>query len=456
MRTDVLILGGGLAGLSTAYHLNAFSKLSSLVVEKNPLVGGTAGSVRYNGFTFDHSGHLLHLHDPDGKKLILDLLKGNVSLLKRSSWIYLAGRYTRYPFQANTYGLPPAVISECLAGFLKTVHWPDPGPLPSNPSFRDWSLRTFGEGISRRFMFPYNEKLWRTPLARLTTEWQGRFVPKPSVAEVVYGALMDQKKFFGYNAVFRYPIRGGIQALPDALGASLKAGQVRTGCAVRRVDLRAKTAEIENLGTVQFSRLVNTMPLVDFLDIAGPWPTSVLAARKKLRYNTVYCLNLGVARAGISDKHWIYYPEGKYPFYRVGFSSNFSRFNTPAGCTSFYVEVSRRPGEKADLSLLESEVLAGMRRAGLLKSSDEILAKVWLPIRCAYVVYDFNRTPAVKTIFAELGRRRIESIGRYGAWKYSFMEETILDGKRCAERLREADGRRDALFDASLTALKSL
>jgi protoporphyrinogen oxidase len=454
MKTDVLILGGGLAGLSAAYHLNRLSKLSCLVVEKKPSVGGTAGSVRQNGFVFDHSGHLLHLHDPYGKKLILSLLKGNLAVIERSSWIHLAGRYARYPFQANTHGLPAAIAAECLAGFLKTVHWPQRRPQPPNPSFKDWSLRTFGDGISRRFMFPYNEKLWRMPLSRMTTEWQGRFVPKPSAVEVTYGALMDQKKFFGYNATFRYPIRGGIQVLADALAARLRPGQVRTGCAVLSVDLDAKTAEIENLGTVRFGRLVNTLPLVDFIDLAGPWPAATKAARRKLRYNTVYCLNLGVARAGISDKHWIYYPEKKYPFYRVGVSSNFSKTNTPKGCTSFYIEVSRGPGEKVDLLALERDVLRGLRRAGLLRSSDEIVAKVWIPIRCAYVVYDFNRTPAVDAIFAELGRRKIESIGRYGGWKYSFMEETILDGKRCAERLCGRSSLPESISHAELRPLK--
>lgn len=438
IKTDVLILGGGLAGLSTAYHLNK-GKLSSLVVEKQKTPGGTAGSVVKDGFTFDYTGHLLHLHDEYGKKLILDLLGDNVATHTRSSWIYSHDAYTRYPFQANTYGLPAKVIDECLLGFLKTVHRPQRKPLGLRPSFKEWALRQFGEGICRHFMFPYNEKLWRADLAELTTEWQGRFVPKPRASEVLYGALTDQETVFGYNASFRYPKKGGIQVLPSALAARLRRGQLALGHAVKSVDLDAKVAVVEGLGEVSFEALVNTLPLPRFLDLATPLPARVVEARRKLRWNTVWNLNVGVKRAGITDKHWVYFPEKKYPFYRVGTMSLFSDANAPKGTTSFYVEVARRAGERVDVPRLENQILSGLRRAGLLKSSDKLATKVWLPIECGYVVYDFDRTPSVETIFSYLKRRRVESIGRYGGWKYSFMEETILDGKAAAERLTRGE-----------------
>jgi hypothetical protein len=70
------------------------------------------------------------------------------------------------------------------------------------------------------------------------------------------------------------------------------------------------------------------------------------------------------------------------------------------------------------------------------------------------VVYDFARTPAVGTIFRHLGGAGVESIGRYGGWKYSFMEETILDGKRCAERLAGVASAPEASPAGELRALK--
>ena len=433
MKTDVLILGGGLAGLSTAHHLGRLGLRDRLVAEARETVGGTAGSVKTGGFTFDYTGHLLHLHDPYGKKFILDLLKDNVATLERRAWIYSQGVFTRYPFQANVRGLPAATVLECVAGFLETVH--RPRPLAKNPDFLSWCRAQFGDGITRRFMKPYNEKLWQTSLSKMTTEWQGRFVPKPAAAEVLYGAVVDQNKLFGYNATFRYPVRGGIQSLPDALAARLAPGVVRLGARVESVDLREKVAVITGLGEVRYERLVNTLPLVDFLDLASPLPAEVKAARRRLRYNTVWNLNLGVARADVTDKHWIYYPEKKYPFYRVGCSSNFSQKLAPKGHSALYIETTRPGGTRVDVPKLEASIMKGLREVGLLRRSDEISARAWMPIKVGYVVYDFDRTPATETIFRHLGKAGVESIGRYGGWKYSFMEETILDGKRCAERL---------------------
>jgi len=436
LRVDVLVLGGGLAGLSTAYHLRD-SGASVLVAEKEPRVGGTASSSTRKGFVFDQSGHLLHLHGPYGRRLVGSLLRGNLKTLQRDAWIRLQGRDTRYPFQANTYGLPQSTVADCLAGFLETVYGRRRESGRAS-DFAQWSLRRFGSGICRHFMFPYNRKLWGLPLSRLTTEWQGRFVPAPAPAEVLAGALLDQTKRFGYNAVFHYPRRGGSQALADALAARLEPGTVRTGAAVTSVDLAGKTARVRGVGEVRFERLVNTMPLPEFLDLSGPWPVSVRAARRRLRHASVWCLNLGLDRSDRTGRHWVYFPEPRYPFYRVGLYSNFAAANAPAGTSSYYVEVSRPGGARFDLRALERRVLAGLRDCGVLRRGDRILVKEWRPIPYAYVLYDFQRGPALAAIFRELGRQRVESIGRYGAWKYSFMEEALLDGKACAERVLDS------------------
>ena len=57
---DVVVIGGGLTGLSTGYHL----KKDYVILESLPYSGGLAGSYIKEGFTFDHGGvHILRTYD---------------------------------------------------------------------------------------------------------------------------------------------------------------------------------------------------------------------------------------------------------------------------------------------------------------------------------------------------------------------------------------------------------
>jgi protoporphyrinogen oxidase len=52
------------------------------------------------------------------------------------------------------------------------------------------------------------------------------------------------------------------------------------------------------------------------------------------------------------------------------------------------------------------------------------------------VYFDRHRARAVPAILDELERRGIYSVGRYGLWEHTSMEDAIGQGKRLAERLR--------------------
>ena len=433
----IVVAGAGLTGLSAAYHLQ--DERDVVVFEKEDRPGGLCRSVVKDGFTFDLTGHLLHLKRPEIIALVERLIPPErFERIDRKAFIYSHGTFTPYPFQVNTHGLPPEVIAECLTGFVEAMGRGTPGPEEmAGFSFKEWILRTFGSGIARHFMIPYNEKLWLTDLDDLTCDWVSWAIPRPSLEEVIRGALGISRRAFGYNPSFLYPREGGIQILPRALADQVR--EIRCGTSIVRIDSVRRTVTTDAGDELPYDRLVSTMPLPRLLRITDGLPAWAAQAASGLRHTAVINLNIGVDRPVEPDRHWVYFPEKEFVFYRAGFPASFTRAAAPEGCSSIYLEIAARPGETLDEDRLFEQAREGLLRAGILRRSDRIVCRVAFTIDPAYVIYDENRRTRLPGLFDELSSRGIHSIGRYGSWYYNSMEDSIHDGRRLAgEILAEA------------------
>ncbi|TLY33136.1 MAG: protoporphyrinogen oxidase, partial [Nitrospirae bacterium] len=363
----ILIIGAGLAGLSTAYHLG---DRPYRVIEKEKEAGGLCRSYQKDGFTFDITGHLLHFRQAAIQALVEGLLDGRLEKHVRRSFIYSHRTYTEYPFQVNTYGLPPEVVRECLIGFIATLAKPS-AARPADRSFKDWILDNMGEGIAKHFMVPFNEKLWQVSLDELTSDWVSWLVPKPDLKDVINGALGIKDKAFGYNPTFLYPAQGGISVLPRAFLPGVRA--IAYGCELIEVETKRRRATFSDGRVEEYETLVSTVPVPELVRRCTDLPKATREAAGGLRCASVYNVNLGIARAKVSDKHWIYFPEPEFPFYRVGFPMNFSPSLGPPGCSSLYVEVSHQPTHAVPEAALIQRIRNGLERAGIFQPDDELV-----------------------------------------------------------------------------------
>lgn len=432
----ILIVGAGLAGLSTAYHL---AGTPYRLYERESEVGGLCRSYRKDGFTFDYTGHLLHFRQPQIKALVEQLLADKLQKHDRKSFIYSHRTYTEYPFQVNIHGLPPEVVRECLMGFLTTLLQPASHIDPKDGSFKQWIVENLGEGMAKHFMVPFNEKLWKVSLDELTSDWVSWLVPKPELKDVINGALGIKDKAFGYNPSFLYPAAGGISILPESFLPNITS--VTTDIELLEVDTKRRLARFHDRlsGTTiteHYESLVSTIPVPELVRRCLDMPVHLKEAADGLRWVSVYNLNMAVAREQVSDKHWLYFPEQEFPFYRVGFPMNFSPSLGQPGCSSMYVEISHRPTEHQSADQLAIEARAGLERAGILRPSDELVVSDVKDLHYAYVYFDHHRARTIPAILSELERRGIYSIGRYGRWEHTSMEDAIGQGKHLAERLR--------------------
>ena len=192
----ILIIGGGLAGMSTAYHLG---DTPHLVLERDQTPGGLCRTREMDGFRFDYTGHLLHLRDDRAIRLVDEMLPDAFETVARKARVRLRGATLPFPFQANLHGLPKEIVARCLTGFVESLA----KPVPDDPrtSFEEWSLAVFGRGISDLFMLPYNSKLFRRAPAEMTAAWVSWAVPAirtpsmswglwPTWPPTVYGSSM--------------------------------------------------------------------------------------------------------------------------------------------------------------------------------------------------------------------------------------------------------------------------
>ena len=427
----IVIIGAGPTGLSAAYHLERKGFHDYALFEKETTTGGLCRSVQHEGFTFDYTGHLLHINDSYVRNFIEHIVGfQHFNTITRRSFVYSQDTYTRYPYQVNLFGLPIETIIECIEGFVQR-----PKRKKKISTFPDWVLHNFGSGFAKYFFLSYQKKIFAYDLDKITESWTGRFVPATSLKEIIKGALTDaQEASIGYNAQFFYPKQGGISFWVDKLANTL-INPIYTTFQVESIDIKDKVIKFSNGHLESYEQLITTMPLDILLNIIKePSSSHFKRASSKLLCNKVVNFNLGISRPNFSDKHWIYYPEEKYPFYRVGFNNNFSDSMTPVGCSSLYGEFAYLKESPTTVAQMLKHSLRETKKVLKITEHDIVTEKI-IHIDHAYVIYDFWREQHLAKIHERLAQYNIYSVGRFGEWKYSSMQEAILDGKKIVDTL---------------------
>src|SRR5438105_4350052 len=330
----VLVVGGGLAGLACARELGR----DFMLMEAEDRLGGLVRTEVVSGFSFDWTGHWLHARDPQMRELISSRwLAGNILEVSRRALIYSDAVWTTFPYQFHLHGLPSKTVSDCILGFIDATMGPAGAELRERPlrNAAEFILRHLGEGFAEHFMFPYNQKLYTVACEELSPEWGGRFIPRPSLSEVIDGALGPAREDVGYNATFWYPRQGGIEALVRGLLADVTPlGEVRTGARVERIDLERRRLRLASGEEIPYQRLVLTTPLPAAARMLADAPAAVRDAAASLRAVSVTVVEVGARDIGGTRFHWAYFPERKFPFYRIGSPSEVNAALAPSGFRS--------------------------------------------------------------------------------------------------------------------------
>jgi UDP-galactopyranose mutase len=300
-------------------------------------------------------------------------------------------------------------------------------------NFEEFIHQVWGRGIAKHFAVPYNRKLWAVPLASMETSWLGGRVPVPDLEEMIEGALRPPKKPMGPNARFGYPLRGGFQALMDGFLRRLSC-DLRLNARVERVLPSRHRLMLSDGSMHGYRRLISTMPLPLLVAAAGEEaPLAVRTAASRLRHVSVRCVNLGVGRAQITDKHWIYYPEATV-FHRLFMQGNASPHCNPPNGFGITCEITYSPDKPlpCDGQALTERCIRDCIDVGILRPDDPILVTNQVDMPYAYVVYDHARADNVALIREWARSHDIILAGRYSEWEYYNSDHAFLAGRKAA------------------------
>lgn len=410
------ILGGGISGVT----LQHFLKEHSEILEASDSLGGLCRSYHKKGFTYDIGGHILFSKHEHINSLVDRLLDDNINHCKRANKILYNERYIKYPFENDLGSLKKQDNYECLIGYLTKDY-----PYPKD-NLKQWAYFTFGKGISEKYFLPYNEKIWNISTDQISLEWVDR-IPQPPMKDIVKSALGIETEGYLHQLYFRYPKKGGAEALVRALLNEESNFQ----CNWRIQSIEKQNNEwklINHKGeTKYFEDITVAFPIHEAIHCFKNLPKDIVNTVERLRYNSIRVVMIAVNNPSLMDKSAVYLPDPKVLAHRVCFMGYFSPYNVVPGQSSLIAEVTTNPGdgvhEMSDDALIE-RVIEDLDKLKIINKHDVCEADVRNE-KYGYPVYNLNYYEDTDKLHSFFKTIDVPLLGRFAEFIYINSDECM-------------------------------
>lgn len=422
MKTTNLIIGAGISGLTYANY----TKKDYLIVEKENEVGGYCRTIKQDGFVWDYAGHFFHFNTEEFKNKFLNQMpKEDIIYNNKCTKIAYKNNLIDFPFQTNIHQLEKEEFIDCLYDLFNKDE------KDQYDNFLDMLYGKFGKSIVEKFLKPYNEKLYAVNLKELDVEAMGRFFPYANKEEIIKN--MKKQEIKSYNSSFLYP-KNGAGSFIKILYDNLDKNKVLLNTKIKEIDIDKKTAILSSGEKIEYQNLINTIPLNKFLELIGDYEK----IKKRMSYNKVLVFNLGFNKKSskFTEEHWLYIPSKDCNFYRCGFYNNILGTEK----LSMYIEIGYNMNDVITKEEIEKQLkltLDNLRKLGITNEDMKLESHSVIVMDPAYVHINTETNKLLDKVKEELNNKDVYTIGRYGAWIYNSMEDSMLKAKELAEKLNK-------------------
>ncbi len=445
-KEEYTILGAGLAGLSSAYHIG---HEKCVLFEKNTYPGGHVHSYKYDGFTWDEGPHVSFTKHKYVKDLFSKSVNGQFLEHPVQTTNYYKGSWIPHPAQSNLYAIPIELREYVLKDFLQSRQTTNSEP----GNYEQWLITAFGNTFYKHFPLLYTKKYWTRHPCELTTDWVGKRVFYPNLEEVKKGCHGPLERQTHYISRIRYPKEGGYFSFAKALVSS---ANVHYDKEIVGISLENKLIHFKDGTTHYYTRLINTLPMPAFIEMSDA-PKHIKDAAKLLECTKLLLVNVIANHPATRKENWIYvYDESKLST-RLYCTELLSPENGVPGKTGIQVEIyfsSSKPQNESRDAIV-NKVLKELTEMKLIKecAAVESVHTRWVPF--ANVIFDHNRKKNLDRVLnwlEQYGLIREEDdlypttnweakageqiqfgdiilAGRFGQWKYYWSDGCVLRGR---------------------------
>lgn len=269
---DVLVVGGGISGLTTAFHLSHGSHGSHgsntgmrvALLEASPRLGGALETWTDGAWKFELGPNtVLESHESVGRLIREAGLEGERITAQPSAkrrFLWKGGRLHPLPSGPLGFVRTPLFPASAKLRLLREPWVPRPAGNPDEheESLGDFARRRLGQDLLDYAIGPFVSGVYAGDPERLSTR---HAVPRIAALErehgsLIRGALARRKGPAPGNAMISF--RDGLERLPQELGRRIDA---RTGVACRRIVPVEGGFRVETeAGDVEAKRVVLAVP----------------------------------------------------------------------------------------------------------------------------------------------------------------------------------------------------
>jgi protoporphyrinogen oxidase len=449
-KKKIVVLGGGIGGLSAGYFLARSGSFDVTVLEKAPFPGGVCGSFEHNGFVLDYGAHKIYSVIPGIMNEIRDLMGDRLLKVPKKNRIFLRGHLLDYPLQLGNLAKVLGMTMFIRLGFgYATTFMRSLFDRSPSKTYEDYIVKRFGRSTYDLVFNPLAEKVWGNP-ASLHPDMARTRIPASGGLDVILRLLGIRKESADTSADFFYYPKTGFKGFPEALREKTEemGGKVIVNVNLSGVTksdgkiISIKTAVDNQPRSFSCDYLISSIPITSLGELIFPSEKGFIHAVKRLEFRHAVLVYIFVNKPLVLEDQWVFLPEREFIFSRIFEQKQMNPDLGPpdktAICCDFTCTDDSWQWKESDEGITK-RCVQGLIKGGFI-SEDDVTDHLVLRSRNFYPRYDLTYKDKFNEVMEKLQPfNNLLLTGRIGMYNYNNADHCFDMGKFIAECLKNGE-----------------